>query len=274
MKVKILASESMGVRSMATFIKTDDVGIIIDPSCTLCPRRFGLPPHKLEIEEREKRLRTINAYLKLSDIAIITHYHYDHFTNENAELYENKTLLAKDPLNFSHAGLMQRAKKFFSLLNENTHIKIADNKTYKFGHTEIVFSGPLHHGNKTSKVYVLSVCIKNKGTVFLHTSDIQGINTEEQLDFITKCQPDILFLDGFPLYLIGKYYTKADFENSVNLLTVAARHTQTLIIDHHFTRSEEFRNLLPESIQFVTAATFMNEKEKLLEARRKELYSL
>ncbi len=274
MKVKILASESMGVRSMSTFIETEDIRIIIDPSCALCPRRFGLPPHKLEVEEREKRLKNINFHLKLSDIAVITHYHYDHFTNENAKLYENKILLLKDPLNYSHEGIKRRAKRFLSLLNENTHIEIADARTYRFGNTEIIFSNPLHHGNKASKVYVLSVCVKSGGMVFLHSSDIQGINTQNQLNFIVKCQPDILFLDGFPVYLIGKYYTMSDFENSLNLLSEAAKHTHTLIIDHHLTRCEEFRKLIPEDIGFVTGATFMNEEEKLLEAHRKTLYLL
>src|SRR4030095_12254168 len=44
MKVIPLAAESLGVRSMATYVEVGGTGILIDPGATLAPARFGLPP--------------------------------------------------------------------------------------------------------------------------------------------------------------------------------------------------------------------------------------
>lgn len=49
MKVIPLAFESMGVRSMATFVETDQK-ILIDPGTSIAPKRFGYPPYKTEFE--------------------------------------------------------------------------------------------------------------------------------------------------------------------------------------------------------------------------------
>src|SRR5256885_8843455 len=43
-----LAAESLGVRSMATYVEVGDLGILIDPGATLAPTRWGLPPAEAE----------------------------------------------------------------------------------------------------------------------------------------------------------------------------------------------------------------------------------
>src|SRR2546422_2382069 len=43
-----LAAESLGVRSMATYVEAGDLGILIDPGATLAPARWGLPPADAE----------------------------------------------------------------------------------------------------------------------------------------------------------------------------------------------------------------------------------
>ena len=40
-----LAFDSFGVRSMATFVETDDLKVLIDPGVALAPVRYGLEPH-------------------------------------------------------------------------------------------------------------------------------------------------------------------------------------------------------------------------------------
>ncbi|HIH73196.1 MAG TPA: hypothetical protein HA300_07595, partial [Thermococcaceae archaeon] len=50
MKVIPLASESLGVRSLATFLEIGKVGILIDPGAALGPKRYSLPPAKIEME--------------------------------------------------------------------------------------------------------------------------------------------------------------------------------------------------------------------------------
>lgn len=79
MKVTPLAFESLGVRSMATLIQTDQ-NILIDPGTSLGPKRFGLPPWKTEFEALYETRASIQKHAQLADIITISHYHHDHFT--------------------------------------------------------------------------------------------------------------------------------------------------------------------------------------------------
>ena len=47
MKVVPLAAESLGVRSMATYVEAAGVGLLLDPGASLAASRFGLPPAAL-----------------------------------------------------------------------------------------------------------------------------------------------------------------------------------------------------------------------------------
>ncbi|MDI6904455.1 MAG: hypothetical protein QMD13_03040 [Candidatus Bathyarchaeia archaeon] len=49
-----LAFDSFGVRSMATFVETDDLRILIDPRVFLTPGSYGLEPHPLEWERLDE----------------------------------------------------------------------------------------------------------------------------------------------------------------------------------------------------------------------------
>lgn len=56
-----LAAESFGVRSMCTLVETPDVEILLDAGVSLCPNRFGLPPHPMEFKAIEESRRKIAA---------------------------------------------------------------------------------------------------------------------------------------------------------------------------------------------------------------------
>jgi len=78
MKILPLAADSLGTRSMATFVETGDINILVDPAVSLGPRRYGLPPHPLEYEKMDEHWGNIKKYVASSDVLILTHYHYDH----------------------------------------------------------------------------------------------------------------------------------------------------------------------------------------------------
>ncbi|MDK2464732.1 MAG: MBL fold metallo-hydrolase, partial [Candidatus Korarchaeota archaeon] len=78
MLVRPLAFDSMGVRSMATYVETRDVSLLIDPGVALAPRRFGLPPHDVERERLRSLARVIEEHARRARILVVTHYHYDH----------------------------------------------------------------------------------------------------------------------------------------------------------------------------------------------------
>ena len=65
MKIKPLAFDSLGVRSTATFVETDQK-ITIDPAAALGPKRYRLPPAQIEIDrllELSKMAYLSPAYL-------------------------------------------------------------------------------------------------------------------------------------------------------------------------------------------------------------------
>jgi len=58
-RVEPLAFDSMGIRSMATKVVIDEVAITIDPSVSIAPRRYGLPPHPKELRRLEELGRLV-----------------------------------------------------------------------------------------------------------------------------------------------------------------------------------------------------------------------
>src|SRR5437879_6278483 len=95
MKVIPLAAESLGVRSMATYVEVGRTGILIDPGATLAPSRFGLPPTEAEWEALRRANDRISAYAARSSFVFVSHYHEDHFRSDPAS-YAGRRVLAKD----------------------------------------------------------------------------------------------------------------------------------------------------------------------------------
>src|SRR2546426_3631894 len=56
-----LAAESLGVRSMATYVEAGDLGILIDPGATLAPARWGVPPADAEWQAPRRAHHRISA---------------------------------------------------------------------------------------------------------------------------------------------------------------------------------------------------------------------
>ena len=83
-KVIPLAAESLGVRSMATYVEAAGRGILIDPGATLAPSRYGLPPAKEEWEALRRVNDRISAYAGRAEIVFVSHYHEDHFRSDPA----------------------------------------------------------------------------------------------------------------------------------------------------------------------------------------------
>jgi predicted metallo-beta-lactamase superfamily hydrolase len=66
-----LAAESLGVRSMCTYVETRDVRILFDAGVSLCPKRFGLPPHPFEFQAiMRTRARIAEAAAKAEIVTI------------------------------------------------------------------------------------------------------------------------------------------------------------------------------------------------------------
>jgi len=271
-----LASESWpGVRSSSVLVKTPDISLVIDPGCALGPRRYGLAPHQLEFEALDLAWKTISSALEESNVAVITHYHYDHLNPEHPELMQGKTLLVKDPENAINFNQQRRAREFL----EGLEFSPADGKIFRFGETELVFSGPVPHGQEGSRMgWVISLAVTHGDGRFLFASDVGGIQTGAQFGFIQETRPRVIYLDG-PLTYMGV----SDLRVSLDYLSRVIRELrpETMILEHHLLRDLHWREKMApvlelaetEGIRITTAAGFAGRPEGFLEARRKELYA-
>ncbi|MEN6591693.1 MAG: MBL fold metallo-hydrolase [Methanobacterium sp.] len=290
MKITPLAFESLGVRSMATFIETDQK-ILVDPGTSLGPKRFGLPPWKTEFDALHETRAAIQEHAPISDIVTISHYHHDHFTPftlgmfidsspEHAEeIYQDKKLFIKSPeenINKSQQGLARKLLK--DLNNVNRDITYSDGNSFEVGNTQISFSNALPHGSQGSKLgYLVTVTIRYKNETVMHASDVQGPIHDGTKEYILKENPDVLILSGPPLYLVGFALSKEDVENARANLTALSQEIPKIVVDHHLLRDircfDFIKSVQEESEnRLMVASELVDKKPNLLEARRKEFY--
>jgi len=196
--VRFLAADSMGVRSMATLVETEDIKIGIDLWAAIGPRRYGLPPHPLELKALDMARRGLEEVGSRVDLNIITHYHYDHFCPD-CDFYRGRTLLAKD---WERSINRSQRLRFGRFICRDVAEK-ADSRVLTVGGTKIEVSPPFPHGERGTKLgYVVMVYVE-EDMGFLFTSDVQGPVEEEALRWILERQPDILYIDGPVTYLKG-----------------------------------------------------------------------
>ncbi len=283
MEIIPLAADSFGTRSMATFIETKDVKILIDPSAALGPSRYNKPPHAREIERLNEHWEKIKKYAKKADILIVTHYHYDHHNPEYPEMYKNKTVFLKHPTENINKSQKQRAAYFLEKLgNMPKKIEYSDGNEFTFGKTKIKFSPAVFHGTNNLLGYVTEVLVDDGKQRFIHTSDVEGPAVEEQARFIIGNNPDIVYLDGPLSYMLGFRYSYDNLDKSVhNLIRIFEKtRIKTLVIDHHFLRDKKWKERMKNAleaaekkkIRLITAAEFNGMEIEMLEANRAQLW--
>lgn len=290
MKVTPLAFESLGVRSMATFVETDH-RILIDPGTSLGAKRFGLPPWKTEFEALYETRARIQEYAAIADIITISHYHYDHFTPFSLgkfldsspkfaeEIYGHKKLFIKNPEDHINKSQHKRATEFLKNLKRiNRDITYSDGGSFEVGDTLIKFSKPLPHGPVESRLgFLVTMTIHWKGKSLMHASDVQGPMSEPAKIAILDESPDILILSGPPLYLMGYALSKEDIDNARRNLVEVSREIPKVVVDHHLLRDlrcfDFLKSLQDETEnEILVASQMIGKQPNLLEARRKEFY--
>ncbi|MGB9683802.1 MAG: MBL fold metallo-hydrolase [Candidatus Bathyarchaeales archaeon] len=282
-KIAPLGFDSFGVRSMATFVETDDLKILIDPGVSLAPLRYGLEPHPLEWQRLDETWNVIKDYADESDVLVVTHYHYDHHDPDYPELYSGKTVFIKHPTQNINRSQKDRAAYFLEAIKGlPRRLQIADGKSFQLGETLLRFSKAVCHGTNPRLGYVTETCIKSDNEKFLHTSDVEGPSLEDQIAFILEEKPNVLFVDGPMTYMLGYRYSFKSLEISNANLIRAIRETNlhTLVVDHHFLRDLNYKMRIKpvyeeaqrHDVKVVTAAEFSGRKIEMLEALRKELY--
>ncbi len=278
MKVIPVASDSLGVRSMATVVITEHLSVFIDPGVALSPNRFNLPPHPLELKRKEAKWQEITEWVKKCDVIIVTHYHYDHHNPEALEIYQDKVVFLKDPLNNINESQKTRANYFLKEIKPLVQVLlVADGREFDIKGVKIKFSPAVFHGLNPHLGFVTEVLIDDGAKKFLFTSDVQGPVHREAVDFILEHKPDIIFGDGPMTYLLNYRYREEDLMKAMENIkkVLKEKPTTTIILDHHLTRDENYQSYLPKELvgdKILSVAQYLGQKDELLEAKRRELY--
>lgn len=283
MKIIPLAGDSMGTRSMATFVETESCKVVIDPGVALGPFRYGLEPHPLEENRMNVHWKNIKSHVKKADVLIVTHYHYDHHDPDEPAIYKNKILLTKHPKKNINKSQKKRAAFFLQQLGDlPKEVEYSDGNEFLFGKTTVRFSKAVPHGTNTKLGYVTEVCIDDSKNKFLYTSDVEGPSLKEQVRFIMDENPEVIFCDGPMSYMLGFRFSKKSLEESVKNIIKIIKETNVkeFVLDHHLLRdlnwNERIEKVLKaakkKKVNIMTLADFAGEKNDILEARRKELY--
>ncbi|MEM2971337.1 MAG: hypothetical protein QW270_02810 [Candidatus Bathyarchaeia archaeon] len=297
-RVTPLAAESLGVRSMCTFVETPDIRILLDAGVSLCPNRYGLPPHPLEFKAIAEARRRITEAAEKAEIVTLSHYHFDHHTpsyedwlcnwtakDETAkQVYMGKTVLMKNPkekINFSQrrrGWIFQKTSGKYAV-----KLEVADGKTFVFDKaTKVRFSEPVPHGPEDSALgWVLMATIEYDGERFMFAPDVQGPMSKRTLDIIASEKSQLVMVGGPPLYLAGFKVNEEQIHDGLRGLERVVEASPTIILEHHILRDESWRekakNIFEEAdkagCRVLTAAEFLGFENAFLEAERRKLYS-
>jgi predicted metallo-beta-lactamase superfamily hydrolase len=290
-----LAAESLGVRSMCTYVETPDLRILVDPGVSLCPIRFKLPPHPLEFHAIKKARNLILNSADNADIATISHYHFDHHTpsfedwlcnwtdTKTAQrIYEEKLVLAKNPRVRINASQRRRGWVFQKTAGKHAaKIEFADGRTFSFGETTLRFSQGVPHGSPNSPIgWVLMTTFEYGDDRVLFASDVQGPMALPTTQAILAERPKLLIIGGPPLYLMGIRVAEDQIRQGLSNLQKLARRIPEIILDHHILRHAAWRDSTIDIFNtakklgnsVVTAAGYLGQPDQLLEAKRQENY--
>ncbi|MDI6736452.1 MAG: hypothetical protein QME42_09745 [bacterium] len=274
MKIIPLAFDSLGTRSMATYIETSDLKVVIDPAVSLAAIKSGLPPHPIELQREAQHWEIIKRSAKQADVLIVTHYHYDHHNPSEPEVYQDKKVFIKHPQENINESQRERAAYFLNVLeNIPSQIEYSDGREFRFGKTIIKFSPAVPHGNNARLGYVTEVSITDGEYKLVHTSDIEGGNLDCQRDFILNEDPDILIFDGPMTY---------PFQNIIpNMLRIIKEtRVKDFLIEHHYLRKSKWQDKIKEASntaselnkRVICVAEFLGQQPDQLEAKRKKLW--
>ncbi|WP_440952453.1 MBL fold metallo-hydrolase [Methanococcoides sp. FTZ1] len=120
LEFKLIAFDSMGVKSSCTLVKTPDTSILIDPGAAIMQKSFPLDDlgKYFYLNSATERIR---VEMEKAEHIVISHYHFDHYMvdKEACEIFLNTDLWIKDPnrwINHSQwersRDLLQRMSRF------------------------------------------------------------------------------------------------------------------------------------------------------------------
>ncbi len=294
-EVTLLAAESLGVRSMCTFVETPDVRVLLDAGVSLAPSRWGLPPHPREYDALAECRGKISRAAEESEVVTLSHYHFDHHTPSFTDwfcnwsspdvarkIYSGKVVLAKSYRSKVNPSQRRRGWIFRKTAGKHVkHLEVADGRSFEFGDTMLSFSEPVFHGVKDTFLgWVLMTTLDYDGERVLFASDVQGPMYAPTMETILGKAPDLLIIGGPPLYLAGFKVDEAHIQQGMKNLERLVKNVPTTILEHHILRDKEWRAACRRIFDaasraghsVATAAGYLGKENTLLECRRQDLF--
>jgi predicted metallo-beta-lactamase superfamily hydrolase len=265
-----LAADSLGTRSMATYVETGPLRLLLDPGVTLAPRRYGLGPTPEEEEAIARARARIESYAVRATHVTVSHFHADHVRAEPA-LYAGRRVWAKDPRRMIDPHQAAQGRLFWRAVGPHCRLEPAEGRWVELDGVTIRFSPPLPHGPEGSGFgYVVAVTVDD-GERFVHASDLQGPASPVATAYLLRERPDLVYLSGPPTYLqaqIGREVVQRGIDNLVRLVGETGCR---VIVDHHAVREPRFRDRLAHAFdtgRVVTAAEYLGRRDECLESWR------
>jgi predicted metallo-beta-lactamase superfamily hydrolase len=276
-KVIPLAAESLGVRSMATFVQAGHVGILVDPGATLAPSRFNLPPAEEEWEALRRANDRISAYAARADFVFVSHYHEDHFRSDPAS-YAGHAVVAKDPRRMVQGQQARRAAELWKALEGQARVESAEGWTRREAAITVSASPPLAHGVEGSALgYVVALTVVDEAERerFVFASDVQGPLSPVVAAWLVRQRPTLLYLSGPPSYIEHDVGAAVIDRGIEHLLRVIDATGCRVVMDHHALRDVHWTDRftrLRDTGRVITAAAHLGLADATLESRRAELW--
>jgi len=265
-----LAADSLGTRSMATYVETGPLRLLLDPGVTLAPRRYGLGPTPAEEEALARARARIESYAVRATHVTVSHFHADHVRVEPA-LYAGRQVWAKDPRRMIDPHQGAQGREFWRTVSPHCRLEPAEGRWVELDGVTMRFSPPLPHGPEGSGFgYVVAVTVDD-GERFVHASDLQGPASPVATAYLLRERPDLVYLSGPPTYLQGQIGREVVQRGIDNLVRLVGETGCRVIVDHHAVREPRFRDRLAHAFdtgRVVTAAEYLGRRDECLEAWR------
>jgi uncharacterized protein len=275
MRVIPLAADSLGARSMATYVEAGSLRLLIDPGVALAPRRYGLGPAPEEEEAFARARLRIEAYAVRATHVAVSHFHADHVSADPV-VYVGRQVWAKDPRRIVDRHQAAQGREFWRAVGPHCHLEAAEGQQAEIDGVTMRFSPPLPHGPDGSEFGHVVALTVDDGTRFVHASDLQGPASPVATAYLLRERPDLVYLSGPPTYLQGQVGYDVVQRGIDNLVRLVGETGCRVIVDHHAVREPRFRERLAQAFEtgrVVTAAEYVGRRDECLEARRAALWA-
>jgi predicted metallo-beta-lactamase superfamily hydrolase len=281
---------------MCTQVETPDVKILLDAGLSVCPNRFGLPPHPKEFKAISECRKRIADAADRAEIVTLSHYHFDHHTpsfedwlcnwterGETArQIYEGKTVLVKNAKEMINYSQRRRGWMFERTGGKYARtLEVADGKSFVLGETRLRFSEPVFHGSEDSFLgWVLMLTIECQDEKFMFAPDVQGPISKHASEVIVHERPQLLMIGGPPSYLSGFKVDENEIQAAFRNLNRIIGFSPLTILEHHLLREENWKDKAYSVFEIAkktghkvqTAAEFLGMRTECLESVRKRLF--